>query len=113
MTVAAPPRPPQVDESAGHDPGEALIKEAQQRARRRRWIYGGAAIVVAIAAVAAFTIPAAAARRPRTTRRRDVPRRPPSPLGAPLVRVRTQHRRCSRPGDRSMSGMPSSTPTDG
>jgi hypothetical protein len=56
MTVAAPPRPPQFREAAEHDPGEALIKEAQQRARRRRWFYGGAAAaMVVIAAVAGFS----------------------------------------------------------
>ena len=82
MTVAAPPQPPQLSESAGHDPGEALIKEAKQRARRRRWIYGGAAVVVAIAAVAAFSRsrgstspPHRAARDVPDTNRTDSPRR--------------------------------------
>ena len=37
-----------------HDPIEALIEEAKQRARRRRRLYGVAASVVAIAVVAAI-----------------------------------------------------------
>jgi hypothetical protein len=52
-----PREPLPVDEPAGDDPGEALIKEAKQRARRRRLLYGAIAVVVAIAAVTAFTIP--------------------------------------------------------
>ncbi len=55
MSVAAPPQPPLLRASAVHDPSEALIKEAKQRARRRRRIYGGAAAVVAIAGLAAFS----------------------------------------------------------
>jgi hypothetical protein len=84
MTVAAPPRPPQLSESAGHDPGEALIKEAKQRAQRRRWIYD-AAVVVAIAAVAGFAIlPSNPAPPHRAAPNVPTPP-PPKPLGAPVV----------------------------
>ncbi len=67
-----------------HDPGEALFKEAKQRARRRRWIYGAAATVVAIAAVAAFTIPTSGTAPPNDATP-HVPAPPAVPLGAPLV----------------------------
>jgi len=44
-----------VTKCVSHDAGEALIKEAKQRARRRRWIYGGTAVVLAITALAGLS----------------------------------------------------------
>jgi hypothetical protein len=82
MKLAAPPQPPPVSNSVGDNPGEALIKEAQQRARRRRWTYGGA-VVAAIAAVAAFTVPGSPSSPHRAAR--PLPTHAPRPLGAPLV----------------------------
>jgi hypothetical protein len=76
------PRP--ADEPAGDDPGEALIKEAKQRARRRRLLYGGIAIIVAIiagTAVSSWSTNAA----PPTGATPPVPAPPAVPLGAPLV----------------------------
>jgi hypothetical protein len=85
MTVAAPPQPPQVSEPARDDCGEALIKEAKQRARRRRWCYG-VAVLVAIAAVVAFSIVAGGTPPPhRAARNVPTPPTPPIRLGAPLV----------------------------
>ena len=40
MSVASPPRPPDVDTGPKHDPVEALIEEARRRTRRRRRRYG-------------------------------------------------------------------------
>src|SRR5262245_34756499 len=83
MPVVAPPRPPRVDEPAGDEAGEALIREAKQRARRRRFVYCGAAAIVAIgplgafAALATSTAPPDAGARPEPN--------PPTPRGAPLV----------------------------
>jgi hypothetical protein len=79
-----PLEPLRVAHAAGDDPGEALIKEAKQRARRRRLIYAGVAmVVVAVAATAVSswsnnTAPARHATPP-------VPPPPAVPLGAPLV----------------------------
>ena len=54
MGVAAPPRPPDSDESIGRDELEALIEalieEARRRARRRRRRVGAAEVVAALAA---------------------------------------------------------------
>jgi hypothetical protein len=85
VKVAAPPEPTLLRASAGEDPGEALIKEAKQRARRRRWTYGGAVVVVAIAAVAAFTVPGGPSAPHRAARNTPPASSPPTPLGAPLV----------------------------
>jgi hypothetical protein len=82
VKVAAPPEPTPLRASAGDDPGEALIKEAKQRARRRRWSYGAAVVVVAIAAAAAFST--AGTSSPHRASAHDVPT-PAVPLGAPLV----------------------------
>jgi hypothetical protein len=79
-----PFEPLPVAEPAGDDPGEALIKEAKQRARRRRLLYGAVAVVVAIAAVAAFTIPTSSTPPPNDATP-HVPAPPAVPLGAPLV----------------------------
>src|SRR5262245_51508281 len=76
--------PLQVYEPAGEDPGEALIKEAKQRARRRRFLYGCGALLVAIAGFAAFSSWSSDAAPPNHA----TPHMPaPSvvPLGAPLV----------------------------
>ncbi len=55
MNIAAPPRGHDAHRArVDHDPIEALIEEAKQRARRRRRLYGVAASVVAIAVVAAI-----------------------------------------------------------
>jgi hypothetical protein len=86
MSVAAPPQPPLLRASAGYDPGEALIKEAKQRARRRRWSYGGAVVVVAITAVATFTVPGSPSSPNRVARNTPPASSPPTPLGAPLVK---------------------------
>ena len=77
-----PPEPGPVDEPAGEDPGEALIKEAKQRARRRRLLYGAVALVAAIAAVAAITRPGGPSAPHADARAAP---KPPTPLGAPLV----------------------------
>lgn len=59
MTVATPPRPPDLvprDPVQRPDP-EALIKEARRRARRRRTVFGAAAAtVVAVAGIATFNL---------------------------------------------------------
>ena len=81
MSVAAPPHPPPVRKSVGHDPGEALIKEAKQRARRRRWIYGGAAaVVIAVAAAAGYTTLSSSTPPPNHATP-DVPTPPALPIG--------------------------------
>ena len=54
MTVAAPPRPPELDESPDLEALDALIEEARRRARRRRQAYAAAALLAAAAATAAF-----------------------------------------------------------
>jgi hypothetical protein len=71
-----------VDEPAGDDPGEALIKEAKQRARRRRLLYGAAAVAVAIVARAAFSSWSSNAAPPNHATP-HVPAPPAVPLGAP------------------------------
>ena len=56
MTVAAPPRPPQLDDATGHDRCRGADRGGQAaRARRRRQIYGAVASSW-IAAVAAATV---------------------------------------------------------
>src|SRR5262245_7265113 len=86
MPVAAPPRPPQASRPAAHDAGEALIKEAQQRARhRRRLLAGAAAVLVAVAAVGGFAILPDGTSPPRGAARYVPSRVPPTPLGPPLV----------------------------
>jgi hypothetical protein len=79
-----PLEPVPADEPAGDDPGEALIKEAKQRARRRRLIYAGVAIVVAIVAGTAFSSWSSNAAPPNDATP-HVPAPRPVPLGAPLV----------------------------
>jgi dipeptidyl aminopeptidase/acylaminoacyl peptidase len=54
MTAAAPPRPPELDESPDRGTLEALIEEARRRTRRRRQGYAGAALLAAAAGVVAF-----------------------------------------------------------
>jgi hypothetical protein len=54
MTVAAPPRPPELDESPDRGALEALIEEARRRAQRRRLGYAAAASLAAAAGVVAF-----------------------------------------------------------
>jgi WD40 repeat protein len=54
VSIAAPPRGHDALGRVGHDPIEALIEEARQRARRRRRLYSVAASIVAFAVVAAL-----------------------------------------------------------
>jgi hypothetical protein len=54
MTIAAPPRPPELDETPDREALEALIEEARRRARRRRQAYAAAALLAAAAGTAAF-----------------------------------------------------------
>jgi hypothetical protein len=54
MSTIAPPRGHDPISRVEHDPIEALIEEARQRARRRRRLYSVAASVVAFAVVAAI-----------------------------------------------------------
>ena len=79
-----PPEPLPVDDPAGDGPGEALIKEAKQRARRRRLIYAGVAIVVAAVAGTAFASWSSNAAPPNDATP-HVPAPSAVPLGAPLV----------------------------
>jgi len=54
MTVAVPPRPPELDDSPAREALEALIEEARKRARRRRQAYAASSLLAAAAGVATF-----------------------------------------------------------
>src|SRR5215510_12228127 len=54
MTIAAPPRPPELDEPPDGDALEALIEEARRRARRRRQARAASALLVTAAGAAVF-----------------------------------------------------------
>jgi len=54
MTVAAPPRPPEHDESPDRKALEALIEEARRRARRRRMLCAAGVLLAAVIGAGAY-----------------------------------------------------------